>query len=345
MAEHRQTIRALNRSTVSVVRSAVVLAALFACGDNRVGIPLEEFEAATLEARCDRFVRCGLFADDAACDGFFRKRPDIDLTAAIAAGVVHYSGPAASLCVQALAEQSCDTSTRNARLVPSVCNAVFVGLGSEGEPCVLDEECSSGTCTIPSCGELCCSGICRAAPLLSGVGGPCELDLDCSHDLFCGRDSRCATLGSDAAICDDDAECAYGFACIGPNQLMPGNCRAQPRIGEACLYMRCAELGATCTAGTCIAVGLPGTTCSSDDDCSEFALCDASSGTCVELPVLGEACNGSCAGEAWCDLSASNTCLAPQPNTAPCFSNDQCESLFCEEGIAFDACAAHFACF
>jgi hypothetical protein len=54
-------------------------------------------------------------------------------------------------------------------------------------------------------------------------------------------------------------------------------------------------------------------------------------------------CEGFCAGEAWCEL-ASNTCVAPLENTAPCTSANQCASLFCNEGVAFDHCVDRPIC-
>ncbi len=327
----------------SHVRSALFLVVLCACGDNVTGLPFEDFDDAVTAARCARFVRCGMFVDDAACDGFFRKRPDLDLELALKANVVGYSGPAAEECVDALASQSCDTSARDARLIPEACARVFIGTRAANDDCALDEECGSGSCVVPSCGALCCRGTC--SPNKVQAGAACELDEECRTDLFCGRDGTCQSLVGEGDLCDADNECDYGLACIGPSDLMSGNCRAQPRLGEMCLYQRCADLNATCRDFTCVALGLPGAACTTSDDCSDFAACDQDAGTCVELPRLGEPCDGLCAGEAWCDLAQSQRCLLPQPNSNPCFSNDQCETLFCEEGPIFDTCAEAPICF
>lgn len=319
-------------------------ATLFACGDNEAGLPLESFETSILHARCERLTRCGQFADVDTCDAYFRKRPNLDLEAALAAGVVRYSGPAASLCIAELAAQSCDTSSRDARVPPDVCLHVFTGTRAEGDHCTLDEECASGSCDSPPCGSPCCPGQCRPNRTPAPAGAQCELDRDCRHDLFCGRDGTCHGLGGDGALCADDNECDYGFACIGPSELMEGNCRKQPAIGEPCLYQRCADLGAFCNAGTCSPSGLPGARCTSSKDCSPFMLCDATLESCVDVPRLGAACTTICAGEAWCD-NETETCAEPKQNAEPCSAGDQCESLFCEEGVVFDACGPMPRCF
>lgn len=325
------------------MRPCLVLAALVACGDNLQGLPFDQFDEASQRARCERLVRCGLFAESSTCDGFFRKRPNLDLEAAVAAGLVRYSGTAAELCLKALAAQSCDSASRDGRLVPDVCRSVFTGFSSAGEDCVSDEECESGVCVNPACGQLCCRGVCREKRAPKPVGGPCELDGDCVHDLACGRDGVCHVLGGEGDLCDDDNECAYGSACIGPSELMAGNCRKQPLLGEVCLYQRCAELGAIC-AGTCVPIGLAGSPCVSAKDCSPFTLCDSDLQRCVEVPTLGEPCSTICAGESWCD-GLTHACADPKPNGEPCSASDQCASLFCGEGVVFDACDAFPQCF
>jgi hypothetical protein len=323
------------------VRWLFVLA-LVACGDNRIGIPFDQLDDALDQARCERLVRCGMFTDAAACDGYFRKRPDRDLAAAVKGGLVTYSGPAAEDCVAALAAQSCDTSSRDARTTPPACKAMFHGSGLPGETCSFDEECASGSCDNPNCGELCCHGTCRALES-SEVGEPCDIDADCGRDLFCGKaDAICHPLGGDGAVCDDDNECDYGFACIKASPTLAGDCRAQPHLGETCLYQRCGDLNATCTDSTCVALGLPGDPCIDSSECSPFAECDTEAGRCIATPRLGEACSFGCAGEAWC---REGTCVEPQQNAAACTADSQCLSLFCEEGVIFDDCADKPLCF
>lgn len=325
------------------MRSVLFAALVCACGDNHTGISIDEFNQAKTAAQCARFARCGLFQDKATCQAFFRKRPDRDLEAAVAAGVVRYEGASAERCLEALADATCDGASREARVLPRACEDMFVGSLTAGEPCALDEECISGACDVPLCGELCCVGTCRPAVAFASVGEACERDDDCVPDAFCGDDSTCEVLGLDGDICRADRQCAFGFGCIGATPQMPGNCRALGANDEPCPYLRCAEIGASCKNGHCTAVGLPGDPCTSAADCSPFVRCDLELGRCAPVPSLGEACLGACAGEAYCDPDAQ-ICVAPRENTAPCSAANQCESLFCAEGPAFDACADRPLC-
>lgn len=324
----------------------VVLVVVFGCGDNLTGTPLEDFDAERARARCDQLVRCGLFTDDATCATFFRKRPDADLVAALAAGVVRYEGVNAKQCNDELAAMSCDTSARDARIRTEACERMFVGTIAAGAQCAFDDECASGSCNIPVCPEACCRGTCRVAHETRAIGAACEIDGDCADDAFCGEDLVCHALVSVGGLCEDDTECEYRLGCIGASELMAGNCRELPLVGEPCPYLRCAELGAVCTAARmCVALGLPGAPCASAADCSPFARCDLAGGVCVDVPTLAMPCTSSCGGEAWCDFAVSGTCEPPKQNGAPCGSDDQCASLDCQQGPAFDSCGDRPLCF
>jgi hypothetical protein len=327
------------------MRAVVLLVAFSACGDNRTGTALEDFDTEAGEAQCARFVRCGLFADDAACVGYFRKRPDINVRAAIDAGIVRYNGPAAERCHAELAELSCDASTRDVRVRSDACEQMFAGTLHANEACSISEECISGACDVPACPDRCCVGTCRPERSFAAVDEACTLDDDCVDDAFCGDDLFCHPLGGEGALCHSDRQCEFGRGCISPTELMPGNCRALPRVGETCPYMRCAELGAACKSGMCVALGLPGAACVSDADCSQFAECDMTTSTCIATPRLGERCSIQCAGEAWCDFMVTGECLPPKEVSEPCRSDDQCLSLDCVEGPIFDFCAPRSACF
>lgn len=327
------------------MRCLSLLVIVCACGDNLTGTPFDELEVEANRARCERFVRCGLFAEEATCTSFFRKRPDVNLHAAIAAGIVRYDGPSAERCHRELAALTCDTSAREARVRSLACEQMFAGTLPAGAACRLGEECRSGACEVPACPEACCTGTCRAARAFAELDAACTLDDDCVDDAYCGDDLVCHPLVTTGGSCESDCECEFHLGCIGATPLMAGNCRELPLVGEPCPYLRCAELGATCQAGRCIALGLPGAPCASGADCSPFAQCDAAANRCVDTPRLAEPCTARCAGEAWCDFMGLGMCTAPQPNGAPCGSDDQCLSLDCVEGPAFDSCADRPLCF
>lgn len=324
----------------------LALAALVSSGcDDPPSIALEDLQAETIRARCERLVRCGLLATEETCTAFFRTPDEDNLHAAIDAGKIRYDGVKALACQTALAALSCDASSREARVVPA-CDGVFTGRVADGDACSFDAECASGRCDEAQCPfDTCCSGTCLATETRAAAGASCETDAGCAVDAFCGKDKRCHELAKIGGLCARDSECDYGLGCIGATELMDGNCRAMPLLGERCPYLRCAEVGATCDAMTklCVPVGLPGATCTSATDCSFYARCDLAAGRCAEIPSLGMPCDGFCAGESFCDL-ATNRCAPPLENTTPCTSDNQCASQFCDEGVVFDQCIDRPVC-
>ncbi len=324
------------------MRPLVVLVALTACGDNAAGVTLDDYGDARRNAECERLTRCGLFSSVDACERFVLPAIDHDMRAALDANKLAYDGTAAKACLAAIAQQSCDATSEDARTPPAACTRVFTGRIDDGDPCAFDLECASGACEAPACPiDECCSGYCRATIANAAVGEACNRDIDCAAG-FCGTDGVCHPRGAARDMCTRDEECGYDLACIGATDLQPGLCRDMPLLGEACPYMRCAEIGARCSSGSCVAVGLDGAPCTTAADCSPYGECDPN-GACAELPTLGEPCTVRCVREAWCDTS-TGLCAAPLPNTSPCSAGNQCESLFCEEGDLFDACAEQVTC-
>ena len=328
--------------------AAVALAAsalLGACGDNLRGVVFDDYRDARVAAECTRLVRCGLFAEHATCTSYFRVLDDAPLRNAIENEHIVYDPAAALRCLDELALLGCDETARDVRVPPDACARAFVGTRAVGESCAFGGECASGSCDLPDCPvEACCYGSCLATRT-AALGDACTIDDDCVDGAFCGEARACIALAARGEACRKDAHCDFGLACIGASELQAGACRVLPPIGEPCPYLRCAELGATCDADrTCVALGLPGAPCATDRDCSPYARCDASAGACVDVPSLGMACAGPCAGEAWCDLEGSTRCEAPQEATAPCLSDDQCASLYCAEGIVSKYCAERPIC-
>ncbi|MBA3454252.1 MAG: hypothetical protein H0T42_14260 [Deltaproteobacteria bacterium] len=332
------------------MRSLVAaLVLVVGCGDNIPTVGFEAFAPARREAECQRLARCGVFTAVDDCTAYFRAPFDLDLRAAVAAGRVSYDPAAAHACHAAIGAMSCDQTSAEVRTVLAECaNEVFTGMLGAGAECAFDRECESGDCDAASCvPDTCCYGRCLAA-VASAIDEPCDADQHCGDDAYCGTDHVCRELASTGMACALDSHCTAGLACIGATELQLGACRTLPLLGDACPYLRCAEVGAVCNpAQICVAVGIAGAPCTVDADCSEFRSCDPATSLCTDTPQLGMPCRGRCAGEAWCPLDGSSlgTCAAPQENTAPCFSNDQCASQFCAEGALFDTCAARAVCF
>lgn len=327
----------------------VAVLALAACGDNLEGLTLDQLEAARRAAECERYVRCGLFDDEATCTATFRAQFDPALPAAVDAGKIRFDPLAAAQCNKDLAARGCDVTAADTRALPASCARVLVGTIPAGATCLDDRECATGDCDAPRCTpDACCPGGCVAFAAPAAIGEACTARVGCVAGAACATDDTCHALAAMGDACRADGECAIGLACIGATELQAGNCRALPKLGESCPYQRCAEIGARCEAGTCVAVGLAGDACTDDSACSEFYTCDATQ-HCARLPGLGEACTGRCAGEAYCDLdpsgSGAGTCRSPQPNAAPCSADDQCATQYCEEGPIFDQCAQPALCF
>src|SRR5262245_10294773 len=105
-------------------RAGMLAAVLAACTSS---VPLDKYDDELLQARCQRFVRCGLFVDDDSCEAYFRILPDVNRQPALDAGKLKYDGEAAKRCDDAIAAQTCDGASRDGRLPPAACAKVFVG--------------------------------------------------------------------------------------------------------------------------------------------------------------------------------------------------------------------------
>ncbi len=322
------------------MRAAAVLVALAACGDNIAGLALDDYGEARRAAECERLTRCGLFSNQDACERFLLPSLDRDTRAAIDEKKIAYDAVAAKACLAAVTEQSCDTTSADVRTASTACTRTFRGLVPDGATCMFDLECASGSCDAPACPiNECCAGSCRSTIANAAINDVCNRDNDCMNG-FCSVDGRCHPHGAARDMCTRDEECDIDLACIGATDLEPGRCRDLPVIGEQCPYMRCAEIGATCVGGSCVALGIGGAACSTAAECSPYGECN-SAGMCVELPTLGQTCTIACSRDAWCD---GGQCAALLPDTSPCSAGNQCESLYCNEGDVFDACAEPVTC-
>ncbi|HET7501991.1 MAG TPA: hypothetical protein VFK02_13335 [Kofleriaceae bacterium] len=329
---------------------AALCAAAAACGAART-IDYRDLAGELERARCERFVRCAVFPDEASCVGYLRAAADTSVAGAIDAGKIRYDGEAASACVDAIARQSCDLTAEDARARPAACDRMLAGAIAGGEPCQIDAECVSGTCEPSSgCPESgCCAGTCRPAQAPAGDGGGCAQDGDCRDGLVCATDRTCRTPAGPGEPCAADRECAAGLGCINPLSTMPGTCRPLPHLGEPCPYLRCADENLRCdeTQASCVALGLPGAPCGGDLECSPLLECDATSHACQVLPSLGMPCTRACQGQAFCqhDDTGAGTCVAPLANGAPCEFRSECASYYCFVGPVFESCTDPPACF
>lgn len=318
------------------------LAALIGCSKSEPPISVDDYDSELVQARCERLVRCGVFAEQATCETNQVVLVDINRQPAIDQGLVHYDGAAAKRCFDKIAEQTCDASIEEGRNPPDDCKHIFNGTVEDGAACGSDAECASSRCELDrtTCmSGTCCAGTC-ASSTKAEVGSACAVDDDCTAGAFCEANSHtCQQQGAANANCIDDNECQFGLACA--TVTFPGFCTPVNLIGGACPFERCAEIGATCDVGshTCLPIGLLGAGCQDEGDCTVFENCDLTSHQCVALPTLGQACSGSCEGDLFCDSLNDSTCKTPKPNGEPCNTNFDCTSQFCLMGPVFDECA------
>lgn len=327
---------------------ALLSVAMMACSGP--SIALSDLDQEMQQARCERLARCKLFPDEASCLTFFRVVSDPSVTAGVAAHKIDYNGERAKQCVDAIAKQSCDLTTRDSHIAPKACDEMMTGRVAGGDSCSVDAECASGTCNLPAmCPErACCVGTCRPTQPPGKTGAGCAKDHDCVDGLVCGQDLMCRSPGSAGAACNSDDECGDGLGCVGALSTTPGTCKALPHVGQACPYQRCAEENLRCDAATnmCVPVGLPGDPCPTSTECSSGMECDAATHLCREYPTLGMPCAGTCGGEAFCmlDNTGAGTCVSLLPNNTPCDGNQQCVSAFCEDGAVFRGCIDPYVC-
>lgn len=256
---------------------------------------------------------------------------------------------------QCLAETSaahCNTARSSV-----ACATRFTGTIDDGQ-CYTDIECTSPGATCESdCTESCCLGTCRpkfeegescvesysCEPGLrcagdgmcwSGdIGDSCTYDLDCDPNAWC-NDGNCEADLPLGAACTSILQCSGDTLCIGLSIVdpSPGQCLSVSKPGDRCDNVCYGNL--YCDAsGTCR--NLPGL----GESCSAFTSCRGvdlvcSNGLCVLRSDIGEACSGSqpCQPGLFCtsELNDSNPVCAPPGGTeAPCADPSQCESYLC----------------
>lgn len=208
--------------------------------------------------------------------------------------------------------------------------------GAIGGECIVNGECSSGSCRANVCCESSCDGVCERC----GVDGLCE-GIELAEAFPCGDSGelchgRGRCLLPPGATCTEDAECGVGSC--------------QPAVGggqtRACCSDPC-PTGQLCASdGRCVAATADlGQACSSPMDCAlghcvDGVCCDsACAGVCETCNALEQA--GRCApdlGGGVCDAAdPRRTCVARGqcllPGGATCTAGAQCSRGFCEPAL------------
>ncbi|HWU90772.1 MAG TPA: hypothetical protein VN253_26080 [Kofleriaceae bacterium] len=235
-------------------------------------------------------------------------------------------------CLVDLDRAHCNTARSSV-----ACATRFVGTVGDGGACSTDFECvSPGATCAADCADACCLGTCR--PRFK-QGEACDLADSCEPGLVCHGTCLSGDIGAPCVNLRDCDQVAWCNA---------GTCAADLTPGAACTSLSQCGGETTCiglsivdpTPGQCLSISRPGDRC--DFACYGNLYCDPS-GTCRELPVLGQSCSSfvPCRGV---DTFCSNgVCVDRGDNGATCSGTKPCRpGLFCtdELGDPTPTCAA-----
>jgi len=330
-----------------LMRTLIATAALaIAACTGTASLAIDDYEDAARDAVCRNLAKCGDVESREVC-----RTVNLGVVVhlqpgeqrAIEMGKVEFHGDQANACLDALADRSCDVTSRSGRVTPPECQFV-TGTQPAGRACALDDECTSLRCGVPSCGDACCQGTCVGdTPATPGhVGDSCETAA-CDDDSFCDLDTAlCVARAPAHATCFAPDECDFGLDC-----LPDGTCGPLPGPGEPC-DGACRDRGTTCsqTTGVCVKVALAGEACATSADCSVLYACDATK-HCSRGLALGAACTAGqfCAdARAFCDPTTTpSTCALPKPDGEACTRSLQCQTVYCDPASL--TCAEEPVCF
>ncbi len=176
-------------------------------------------------------------------------------------------------CYEAYGRMSCDDLSYNG-VVPAECN--LNGSRGSGSPCSNDTQCQSGSCSTSS-------GECGVCEVLATEGQSC-FETSCAPELDCSLDSICVRPRHLGDACTIDAPCSILLNCTG------GVCSKPPGPGAPC-----ASDGVACDL-------FHGVTCNAEEVCET-----------IDLPSLGEPCEGICEGGAYCSDDTTPAVCVPAP--------------------------------
>ena len=310
--------------------AAVALAALatvVGCGSD--ALPFSELNSSVLAAACRYDVLCQDYPDQATCLASVQTQPHFfdSMGADIASGKVLYDGVSARACVDGINSLSSCTRDGLSALSPSAaaCDKVFTGTVAAGGTCFFTEECvGAGDCSTSECDSYqCCAGICQTPPTTVRAGGDCTTSPSvCAEGTICDVDPSsykgiCRAPLAAGGPCSASTLCESGLYCdLVTTQtcrpLVPRGGTCNPQLGS----QDCSAPQDVCDPNTSVctpplALGSPCAT--SSQSCISYASCDITSGTCVERPTVGAACDPTttvarCLGGS-CD--STDTCVLP----------------------------------
>ncbi|HEY4240805.1 MAG TPA: hypothetical protein VGM88_13375 [Kofleriaceae bacterium] len=262
-------------------------------------------------------------------------------------GSVVFDPAQAKLCLDAVANRSCDITSEDQLGHTVACDGVVTGTVAGGGACDVDEECVSQVCQPNDdlCQDACCPGTCQGddPPTLGKLGQACT-SYGCENGAACNG-QNCVPRLAAGAICGGVVPCAYGLSCYSATADAP-TCMPLPSLGGACSTdsIMCTDLGEVCIGGVCTQGGTLGSPCQ-PDSCAGIYECDGMTNTCD----TGHSPTGGDCGEDescdvygdYCDNTSSSdidgVCAAARANGAACNERSGCESHFCDPtGVCAD---------
>jgi hypothetical protein len=325
----------MTRLGMSVVSAALCAVMSFGCGRS---VDLNNLHDEDLDALCDQLLRCGEVSSHDTCVALLdRVLSTARIEAGAKAGAIKYDADKAGECLDAIADQSCDPASKNARIQPQACTDAIKGTRKQGESCFFGGECETKSCTLPgTCTMACCAGTCDPPPPPdAAIGQPCEA-APCVEGAYCNAAGTCAALIAEGQACEFDDECAYDTSCIGATGAK--TCKRSPKIGDPCLddggALTCIVGGTGCDATMhCVARLDAGATCDPQRSlCKGDLICDATSNKCSAAPGTGQPCTIGCAAGNYCELgtTGSGTCQKLKADGQACMRGGECDSNNCD---------------
>jgi hypothetical protein len=229
--------------------------------------------------------------------------------------------PAFTQCLAETSGAYCNTARFSV-----ACATRFTGIIHDGDTCYADVECASpGAECKSNCTDACCVGTCQ--PKFK-EGQACNEFDSCEPGLRC---HNICIRGDIGTSCASDRDCDSNAWC----DLKAGLCKPDFAPGAACTNplqcggeTSCVGLTITdSTPGRCLRISKEGDLC--DYFCYGNLYCD-SSGTCRNLPQIGQSCSGfaPCSGV---DTVCNNgQCILRGDGNAPCSDIQPCQpGWFC----------------
>jgi hypothetical protein len=310
------TIARMRKRTVGGVLT-VWVAGMLACGGGTPPaepLSVEEFFVRLIDAECAQKVRCSLMPNREVCVDASHPFLRLQLQGDLEAGRLSVDARLAAQCLDAISKVSCNYSDRNAAQ-DAICNRVFVGAVAEGAPCTNRYQCASGNC-VTTCQPLddCCKGTCGPMRQIVGLGEACEPPArKCTPETLCS--GQCVARMPDGQACPNSDLCQLGHICrLSTVDAPMKTCQRKPAHGAPCFDDGCDLDDDYCDPATkrCTQRPRPGAPCDPtdfNDQCVRYAKCDATLGTCVELPHLNQSCSQT--GRCIDGLNCGNTCTSP----------------------------------